>query len=401
MNSLRKFVDKIKPNFTPGGKFEKLHSTFDAFETFLFVPNTTSKRQGAHIHDAVDSKRTMIMVVIALIPALLFGMYNVGYQHFNAIGEAEAGFFSMFVYGLLAVLPLIVVSYGVGLSIEFAGAQIRKEEVQEGFLVTGMLIPLIVPIDTPLWMVAIATAFAVIFAKEVFGGTGMNIFNVALVTRAFLFFAYPKSMSGDQVWIRTGSTFGLGSGSVVDGFSGATPLGQIATATTTDTTVVNMFGQPFSLLDSVIGLIPGSIGETSVIAIAIGALILLITRVANWKIMLSVFAGGALMGLIFNQFGPDTAAANLPWFWHLALGGFAFAAVFMATDPVTASRTETGKWIYGFFIGALAIIIRVLNPGYAEGMMLAILLMNIFAPLIDFYVVDSNIKRRLKRVANK
>lgn len=401
MNSLRKFVDKIKPNFTPGGKFEKLHSTFDAFETFLFVPNTTSKRQGAHIHDAVDSKRTMIMVVIALIPALLFGMYNVGYQHFNAIGEAEAGFFSMFVYGLLAVLPLIVVSYGVGLSIEFAGAQIRKEEVQEGFLVTGMLIPLIVPIDTPLWMVAIATAFAVIFAKEVFGGTGMNIFNVALVTRAFLFFAYPQSMSGDQVWIRTGSTFGLGSGSVVDGFSGATPLGQIATATTTDTTVVNMFGQPFSLLDSVIGLIPGSIGETSVIAIAIGALILLITRVANWKIMLSVFAGGALMGLIFNQFGPDTAAANLPWFWHLALGGFAFGAVFMATDPVTASRTETGKWIYGFFIGALAIIIRVLNPGYAEGMMLAILLMNIFAPLIDFYVVDSNIKRRLKRVANK
>ncbi len=401
MNSLRKFVDKIKPNFTPGGKFEKLHSTFDAFETFLFVPNTTSKRQGAHIHDAVDSKRTMIMVVIALIPALLFGMYNVGYQHFNAIGEAEAGFFSMFVYGLLAVLPLIVVSYGVGLSIEFAGAQIRKEEVQEGFLVTGMLIPLIVPIDTPLWMVAVATAFAVIFAKEVFGGTGMNIFNVALVTRAFLFFAYPQSMSGDQVWIRTGSTFGLGSGSVVDGFSGATPLGQIATATTTDTTVVNMFGQPFSLLDSVIGLIPGSIGETSVIAIAIGALILLITRVANWKIMLSVFAGGALMGLIFNQFGPDTAAANLPWFWHLALGGFAFGAVFMATDPVTASRTETGKWIYGFFIGALAIIIRVLNPGYAEGMMLAILLMNIFAPLIDFYVVDSNIKRRLKRVANK
>ena len=401
MNSLRKFVDKIKPNFTPGGKFEKLHSTFDAFETFLFVPNTTSKRQGAHIHDAVDSKRTMIMVVIALIPALLFGMYNVGSQHFNAIGEAEAGFFSMFVYGLLAVLPLIVVSYGVGLSIEFAGAQIRKEEVQEGFLVTGMLIPLIVPIDTPLWMVAVATAFAVIFAKEVFGGTGMNIFNVALVTRAFLFFAYPQSMSGDQVWIRTGSTFGLGSGSVVDGFSGATPLGQIATATTTDTTVVNMFGQPFSLLDSVIGLIPGSIGETSVIAIGIGALILLITRVANWKIMLSVFAGGALMGLIFNQFGPDTAAANLPWFWHLALGGFAFGAVFMATDPVTASRTETGKWIYGFFIGALAIIIRVLNPGYAEGMMLAILLMNIFAPLIDFYVVDSNIKRRLKRVANK
>lgn len=401
MNSLRKLVDKVKPNFLPGGKFEKLHSTFDAFETFLFVPNTTSKRQGAHIHDAVDSKRTMIMVVIALIPALLFGMYNVGYQHFNAIGQADAGFFTLFVYGLLAVLPIVVVSYGVGLSIEFAGAQIRKEEVQEGFLVTGMLIPLIVPVDTPLWMVAIATAFAVIFAKEVFGGTGMNIFNVALVTRAFLFFAYPQSMSGDKVWIRTKETFGLGGGSVVDGFSGATPLGQIATATTSDTTVHNMFGHPFSLMDAVTGLIPGSIGETSVIAIAIGALILLLTRVASWKIMLSVFTGGALMALIFNQFGPDTAAANLPWFWHLALGGFAFGAVFMATDPVTGSRTETGKWIYGFLIGALAIVIRVLNPGYAEGMMLAILLMNIFAPLIDYYVVDSNIKRRLKRVANK
>ena len=401
MNSLRKLVDKVKPNFLPGGKFEKLHSTFDAFETFLFVPNTTSKRQGAHIHDAVDSKRTMIMVVIALIPALLFGMYNVGYQHFNAIGLADAGFFTLFVYGLLAVLPIVVVSYGVGLSIEFAGAQIRKEEVQEGFLVTGMLIPLIVPVDTPLWMVAIATAFAVIFAKEVFGGTGMNIFNVALVTRAFLFFAYPQSMSGDKVWIRTKETFGLGGGSVVDGFSGATPLGQIATATTSDTTVLNMFGHPFSLMDAVTGLIPGSIGETSVIAIAIVALILLLTRVASWKIMLSVFTGGALMALIFNQFGPDTAAANLPWFWHLALGGFAFGAVFMATDPVTGSRTETGKWIYGFLIGALAIVIRVLNPGYAEGMMLAILLMNIFAPLIDYYVVDSNIKRRLKRVANK
>ncbi len=401
MNSLRKLVEKIKPNFLPGGKFEKLHSTFDAFETFLFVPSTTSKRQGAHIHDAVDSKRTMIMVVIALIPALLFGMYNVGYQHFNAIGQPDTGFWTMFFFGLLAVLPIIVVSYGVGLSIEFAGAQIRKEEVQEGFLVTGMLIPLIVPVDTPLWMIALATAFAVIFAKEVFGGTGMNIFNVALVTRAFLFFAYPQSMSGDQVWIRTGSTFGFGGGSVVDGFSGATPLGQIATATTSDTTVVNMFGQPFSLLDSVIGLIPGSVGETSVIAIAIGALILLVTGVASWKIMISVFTGGALMSIVFNLFGPDTAAANLPWFWHLALGGFAFGAVFMATDPVTASRTEKGKWIYGLMIGALAIVIRVLNPGYAEGMMLAILLMNIFAPLIDYYVIEGNIKRRMKRVANK
>ena len=382
----------------PGGKFEKLHSTFDAFETFLFVPNTTAKKRGAHIHDAVDSKRTMIMVVVALIPALLFGMYNVGFQHFYAIGQSEVGFWQMFWYGFLAVLPLIVVSYGVGLSIEFAGGQIRKEEVQEGFLVTGMLIPLIVPIDTPLWMVAVATAFAVIFAKEVFGGTGMNIFNVALVTRAFLFFAYPQSMSGDQVWIRTKDTFGLGGGTVVDGFSGATPLGQIATSADTGKQIVDMFGQPYSLLDTVIGLMPGSIGETSMIAIAIGAILLLITRVASWKVMFSVFAGGALMGWVFNQFGPPTAAANLPWIYHLTLGGFAFGAVFMATDPVTASRTEAGKWIYGFLIGALAIIIRVLNPGYAEGMMLAILLMNIFAPLIDFYVVEANIKKRLNRV---
>lgn len=396
MNNLRKLVDKVKPNFMPGGRFEKLHSTFDAFETFLFVPNTTSK-SGAHIHDAVDSKRTMIIVVLALIPALLFGMYNVGFQHYSAIGQAGVGFFPMFWYGLLAVLPIVVVSYVVGLSIEFAGGQIRKEEVQEGFLVTGMLIPLIVPVDTPLWMIAVATAFAVIFAKEVFGGTGMNIFNVALVTRAFLFFAYPQSMSGDQIWIRTKDTFGLGGGTVVDGFSGATPLGQVATATT-NTPIVDMFGNAYSFLDTVIGLIPGSIGETSVIAIAIGALLLLITRVASWKIMFSVFVGGALMGLVFNQFGPDTAAAHLPWYYHLSLGGFAFGAVFMATDPVTASRTETGKWIYGFLIGALAIIIRVLNPGYAEGMMLAILLMNIFAPLIDYYVIEGNIKRRLKRV---
>jgi Na+-transporting NADH:ubiquinone oxidoreductase subunit B len=400
MNKLRKYIDKIKPNFLPGGKFEKLHSTFDAFETFLFVPNTTSTK-GTHIHDAVDSKRTMVIVVVALIPALLFGMFNVGYQHFNAIGLPEIDFLSKFWYGFLAVLPIVIVSYGVGLGIEFIAAQIKKEEVQEGFLVSGMLIPLIVPVDTPLWMIAVATAFSVIFAKEVFGGTGMNIFNVALVTRAFLFFSYPQSMSGDQVWIRTKSIFGFGNGNVLDGFSGATPLGQIATAEGTNTTIVDMFQQPFSFMDTIIGLMPGSIGETSIIAIGIGALLLLVTRVASWKVMLSVFAGGALMGFIFNSIGPDTAAAQLPWFYHLTLGGFAFGAVFMATDPVTASRTETGKWIYGFLIGSLAIIIRVLNPGYAEGMMLAILLMNIFAPLIDFYVVESNIKRRIKRVANK
>ena len=399
MNKLRNLVDKIKPDFEKGGKFEKLHSVFDGFETFLFVPNTTSKR-GTHIHDAVDSKRTMIMVVLALVPALLFGMYNVGYQHFMAIGQ-DAGFWATFWFGFLSVLPIILVSYIVGLGIEFVVAQIKGHEIQEGFLVTGFLIPLIVPVDTPLWMIAVATAFAVIFAKEVFGGTGMNIFNVALITRAFLFFAYPSAMSGDKVWIRTQDTFGFGGGQVVDGFSGATPLGQIATSASPTIQITDMFGHHFSFMDAVTGFIPGSIGETSVIAIAIGAFLLLLTGVASWKTMLSVFAGGTFMALIFNHFGPDTAAANLPWYYHLVLGGFAFGAVFMATDPVTSSRTETGKWIYGFLIGVMAIVIRVLNPGYAEGMMLAILLMNIFAPLIDYYVVDANVKRRLKRAVNK
>ena len=399
MNKLRNLVDKIKPDFEKGGKFERLHSVFDGFETFLFVPNTTSKR-GTHIHDAVDSKRTMIMVVLALVPALLFGMYNVGYQHFMAIGQ-DAGFWATFWFGFISVLPIVLVSYIVGLGIEFVVAQIKGHEIQEGFLVTGFLIPLIVPVDTPLWMIAVATAFAVIFAKEVFGGTGMNIFNVALITRAFLFFAYPSAMSGDKVWIRTQDTFGFGGGQVVDGFSGATPLGQIATSASPTIQIADMFGHHFSFMDAVTGFIPGSIGETSVIAIAIGAFLLLLTGVASWKTMLSVFAGGTLMALIFNHFGPDTAAANLPWYYHLVLGGFAFGAVFMATDPVTSSRTETGKWIYGFLIGVMAIVIRVLNPGYAEGMMLAILLMNIFAPLIDYYVVDANVKRRLKRAVNK
>lgn len=397
MNALRKYIDKIKPNFEKGGKFEKLHSVFDGFETFLFVPNTTSAKRGAHIHDTTDSKRTMIVVVIALIPALLFGMYNVGYQHFLAIGE-NMGFWGTFFYGFLAVLPIIVVSYAVGLGIEFIVAQIKGHEIQEGYLVTGFLIPLIVPVDTPLWMIAIATAFAVIFAKEVFGGTGMNVFNVALVTRAFLFFAYPTAMSGDSVWVRTKSVFGFGGGNAIDTFSGATPLGQVGVATTPTADIVSTLGEPVSFWDGVIGLIPGSIGETSVIAILLGAILLLVTRVASWKTMLSVFAGGALMGFIFNAIGPDTAAANFPWYYHLVFGGFAFGAVFMATDPVTSSRTETGKWIYGFLVGAMAIIIRVLNPGYAEGMMLAILLMNAFAPLIDYYVIDANIKRRLKRV---
>jgi Na+-transporting NADH:ubiquinone oxidoreductase subunit B len=395
MKALKNLVDKVKPHFEKGGKLEKFHSVFDGFETFLFVPNTTSKR-GTHIHDAIDSKRTMIMVVIALIPALLFGMYNVGYQHYLALGQ-QVSFWDTFIFGALAVLPLIVVSYGVGLGIEFIVAQIKGHEIQEGFLVSGFLIPLIVPVDTPLWMVAVATAFAVIFAKEVFGGTGMNIFNVALVTRAFLFFAYPTYMSGDTVWVRTSDTFGLGSGTVVDAFSGATPLGQVATSATQNVQLLNIIKEPISFIDGFIGLIPGSVGETSTLAILIGAALLLLTRIASWKTMFSVFAGGALMALVFNTWGPDTAAAHFPWYNHLVFGGFAFGAVFMATDPVTSARTETGKWIYGVLIGAMAIIIRVLNPGYPEGMMLAILLMNIFAPLIDYYVVESNIKRRLKR----
>ncbi|MDD2284147.1 MAG: NADH:ubiquinone reductase (Na(+)-transporting) subunit B [Paludibacter sp.] len=398
-NKLRKFVDKLKPHFSKGGKFEKLHSVFDGFETFLFVPNTTSKN-GTHIHDAIDSKRTMIMVVMALVPALLFGMFNVGYQHYLAIGQ-EVGFWDKFLFGLLAVLPTVVVSYVVGLGIEFIIAQIKGHEIQEGFLVTGFLIPLIVPVDTPLWMVAVATAFAVIFAKEVFGGTGMNIFNVALVTRAFLFFAYPTFMSGDTVWVRVGTTFGLGGGSVVDSYSGATVLGQISVSPTSQVALTDITGNPLGFWDGFVGLIPGSVGETSVIAILLGAVLLLFTGVASWKTMFSVFAGGALIALLFNLFGPDTAAAHFPWYNHLVFGGFAFGAVFMATDPVTSARTETGKWIYGALIGAMAIIIRVLNPGYPEGMMLAILLMNIFAPLIDYYVVEANIKRRLKRAGNK
>ena len=395
MKALRNYLDKIKPNFEEGGKLAMFRSVFDGFETFLFVPNETSK-SGVHIHDSIDSKRTMTVVIIALLPALLFGMYNVGYQHNLAIGS-DPGFLMTFIYGFLAVLPKIIVSYVVGLGIEFTVAQWRNEEIQEGFLVSGILIPMIVPVDTPLWMIAVATAFAVIFAKEVFGGTGYNIFNVALVTRAFLFFAYPAAMSGDQVWVRTADTFGLGAGQVVDGFSGATPLGQIATASLDSFQgVENTIGQPISTCDYFFGLIPGSIGETSVLAILIGAVILLITGIASWKTMGSIFVGGAVMALIFNAIGSTVSMTVCP-IDHWCLGGFAFGAVFMATDPVTSARTETGKYIYGFLVGAMAVIIRVLNPGYPEGMMLAILLMNVFAPLIDYYVVEANISRRLKR----
>lgn len=397
MKGLRKYLDKIKPNFMPGGKYSKLQSVFEGFESFLFTPNTTSV-SGVSIHDSNDSKRTMTVVIVSLIPCLLFGMYNIGYQHYLAIGQVEVGFWSMFLYGFLALLPTIMVSYVVGLGIEFIGAQIRHHEIQEGFLVTGLLIPLICPINTPLWMIAVATAFAVIFAKEIFGGTGMNIFNVALVTRAFLFFAYPAKMSGDAAFVATEPVFGLGEGNVVDAFSGATPLGQIATATTANPQITNIVGEPISTLDAFIGLIPGSVGETSTLCILIGALILLFTGTASWKVMLSVFVGGLFMGFIANTFPSATyPASSLSPIDHVCLGGFAFAAVFMATDPVTGARTELGKYIYGFLIGVIAILIRVYNSGYPEGAMLAVLLMNAFAPLIDYFVVQSNIKRRLKR----
>jgi len=393
MKSLRKYLDKVKPNFEQGGKFSMFHSVFEGIETFLFVPNKTSKT-GVHIHDAADSKRTMTIVIIALIPALLFGMYNTGYQHYLAIGE-NPGFWITFLFGFLAILPIIIVSYGVGLGIEFIIAQYKGHEIQEGFLVSGMLIPLIVPVDTPLWMIAVATAFAVVFAKEIFGGTGYNIWNVALIARAFLFFAYPSKISGDKVFVRTGDTFGLGGGQIVDAFSGATPLGQITTATD-KIPMTDTLGNPLDLWDMFLGFIPGSIGETSKLAILLGACILLFTGVASWKTMISVFAGGILMSSIFNLIGTTPVMLVTP-IEHMLLGGFAFGAVFMATDPVTSARTETGKYIFGFLVGLFAILIRVLNPGYPEGMMLSILLMNSFAPLIDHYVVEANIKKRLKR----
>ena len=382
---IKKFLDKLRPHFEEGGKMQAFHSVFEGMETFLYVPNTTS-RIGVSIHDAIDSKRIMSFVVIALLPALLFGMYNIGYQNYKAAG-VDAGFFDMFMFGFLLTLPKIIVSYVVGLGIEFIVAQWKKEEIQEGYLVTGLLIPMIVPVGCPLWMLALAVAFSVIIAKEIYGGTGMNIFNPALVARAFLFFAYPTSMSGDQVWLAQESVLGFGC-TLQDGTTMATPLGEVAAGL-----------QPTaSLSDMVLGFIPGSIGETSLIAIAIGAAILLYTRIASWKTMASVFVGGALVALLFNSLGMENnAVANMPWIEHIATGGFAFGAVFMATDPVTSSRTENGKFIYGFLIGALAITIRVLNPGFPEGMMLAILFMNMFAPLIDYYFVQSNINRRLKR----
>lgn len=395
---LKKQIDNLKPLFEPGGKLSSFKSVYDGFASFLFTPDTTSQ-SGVHIHDSNDSKRTMIIVVLALLPALIFGMYNVGYQRYLSIGVTPP-MLESFLYGFLAVLPKIITAYVVGLGIEFAAAQIKGHEIQEGFLVSGILIPMICPVETPIWMIAVATAFSVIFVKEVFGGTGMNIFNVALSTRAFLFFAYPSKMSGDSVFIAQDSIFGLGAGKIVDGFSGATPLGQIATSTG-GAELTNTLGDPMTLWDAFIGLIPGSIGETSTLFILVGGLILLVTGVANWRVMFSVFAGGLVMAWITNMFPSATfPGSGLDPLQHICLGGFAFAAVFMATDPVTAAHTNTGKYIYGFLVGVLAILIRVYNSGYPEGAMLAVLLMNAFAPLIDYCVIETNVRRRMRRAKN-
>ena len=386
MSALRKYLDRIKPSFGKEGKLHAFRSVYEGFESFLYVPNSTAK-SGTNIHDSIDSKRIMSIVVIALLPAMLFGMYNVGFQNYKAAGTlAAASFFDVFAYGFLAVLPKIVLSYIVGLGIEFAWAQWKGEEIQEGYLVSGILIPLIVPVTCPLWMLALAIAFAVIFCKEIFGGTGMNIFNVAIAARAFLFFSYPAKMTGDAIWVETDRVFGLGN-ALPDAFTMATPLGEIGQG-------VNV---PYSISDMIVGFIPGSIGETSVVAIALGAAILLWTGIARWKTMSSVFVGGIVTALLFSLLG----MTPIPWYEHIILGGFCFGAVFMATDPVTSARTETGKYIYGFIIGLMAIVIRVMNPGFPEGMMLAIIFANMFAPLIDYCVVQNNINERMKRLTSK
>ena len=392
MSRLKQTLDRLKPDFEKGGKLEKLHSVYDGFYTFLYTPNTTST-SGVHIHDASDSKRTMIIVVLALLPCCLFGMWNIGYQHALAAGLPTSAILELWGYGFLRALPQIITAYVVGLGIEFVVAQMRGHEIQEGFLVSGILIPMICPIDTPCWMIAVAVAFAVIFVKEVFGGTGYNFMNVALATRAFLFFAYPSRMSGDHVFVS------LNGATPVDGFTGATPLGQLAASSDGAATLTNSLGDPLSLSDMFWGLIPGSWGETSTFCILIGAAILLFTGMASWRIMLSGIAGGFLMALLAHACAsPAYPCTEIAPVEQLCLGGFAFAIVFMATDPVTACRTNTGKYIYGFLIGVIAMVIRCYNTGYPEGAMLAVLLMNCFAPLIDWCVVNANIRRRLKRV---
>lgn len=383
MKALRNYLDRIKPKFREGGKFEKLHSTFDAFETFLFVPDRTTFT-GSHIRDAIDLKRTMSVVILALLPSLFFGMWNTGYQHYLSIGQSGT-FLQLFGFGFLKVIPIVVVSYVSGLTVEFIFAQYRKHEVNEGYLVSGMLIPLVMPVDIPLWMVAVASAFAVIIGKEAFGGTGMNVFNPALLARAFIFFAYPAQITGDTIWT-AGLTKGTG---VVDGFSGATPLARAASGA---------IDKIPSMHDLFFGFIPGSIGETSKLAILIGAAILIISGIGSWRIMLSGLIGGITITLIFNAVAAN-AYMTIDPLTQILMGSFLFGMVFMATDPVTAAQTNRGKWIYGFLAGFFAITVRVFNPAYPEGTMLAILLMNTFAPLIDHFVIESNIKRRLKRAA--
>jgi len=375
MNFLRNQLDKIKPHFDKGGKFEKYAPAFNGIDTFLFVPNHTTKF-GAHIRDGIDLKRVMITVVIALLPALIFGMWNIGYQN---MGDGQ-GFMDYFIFGAIRFLPMIIVSYGVGLGIEFAYAVFRGHDVNEGYLVTGLLIPMIMPIDLPLWMLAVSVVFAVILGKEAFGGTGMNILNPALVARAFALFSYAPYMSGNTVWVAD---------SVADGVSGETILGSLAGGTTPE----------YGWFDMFMGYIPGSVGETSVLMILIGAALLLFAGIASWRVMISCLLGASLMGLLFNAIGSETnELLNFPWWQHLLAGGFAFGLVFMATDPVSAAQTTKGKWIYGFLIGVFAILIRVVNPTLPEGMMMAILLMNVFAPTIDHYVVEGNVKRRKKRL---
>ncbi|HBH05193.1 MAG TPA: NADH:ubiquinone reductase (Na(+)-transporting) subunit B [Flavobacteriales bacterium] len=396
MRTQKTFFDKIKPQFQQGGKYEKFYYALEAFETFLYAPNSTTGTRGAQIRDGVDLKRMMMTVILAMVPCLLFGIYNVGYQHFLAIGQ-EATLMEIIGVGLYRVLPIVVVSYASGLGVEFIFSIIRRHPVNEGFLVSGMLIPLIVPPTIPLWQVALATIFAVLIGKEVFGGTGMNIFNVALTARAFLYFAYPSEISG-EVW-----TY-IGDNEVVNGYSGATPLAAAVTAMNNGTPFTDVLANTNSVLaadyysfaNMFFGFIPGSIGETSTLMALIGAFILIATGVGSWKIIFSVFAGAFIMGLGFNAIGVNEYM-NMPAHYHLVIGGLAFGAVFMATDPVTASQTERGKWIYGFLIGVFTVIIRVVNPAYPEGIMLAILFMNVFAPLIDFYVIKANKKRRLQR----
>jgi Na+-transporting NADH:ubiquinone oxidoreductase subunit B len=396
MDALRKLLDKQKPLFEKGGKLEKFYYAFEAGDTFLFTPNTTAGKHGTHIHDAIDLKRMMITVVIAMVPALLFGIYNVGHTHFLAVGElAEATFLDKILIGATAVLPIVIVSYAAGGLVEVVFAIIRRHPINEGFLVTGMLIGLIMPPTLPLWQVALSAIFAVVIAKEVFGGTGMNVLNVAMTARAFLYFAYPGDMSGD-VW------YYLGDKQYADGFSGATPLGLAAEAVAVDgaqpvaATLAEFQDGLFTFWNMAVGLIPGSIGSTSFIAVMIGAIILIATGVGSWKIIVSGFAGVYIMGLILNLAGANEFM-NMPPHYHFVMGGVAFGIVFMATDPVSAAHTEWGKWVYGLLIGVITVIIRVLNPAYPEGIMLAVLFMNVFAPLIDHYVVQANKKRRLQR----